>query len=180
VAERVSAVWGQLLRRPDRYLVARWNWKSAATSAVLRGTIYFFANLPAGFHSASGAMLVEFSYRTLLSGASGSITQALRTADPPWAAAFSAMAVLPLLGHLIEFTIHFLRGTPRLTSGITASIGFTAISTLFNLYAMRRGVLITGPESRSLAEDCAALPRVIGGFILAGPRALRDRFRRKR
>lgn len=180
MAERVAAVWSQLLSSPRKYLVASWNWKSAVTSAILRGAIYFFANLPAGFHSARGAMLVEFSYRTVLSGLCGSVTQALRSAEPAWAAALSAMAVLPLFGHMVEFTIHFLRGTPRLASSIATSISFTVLSTLFNLYAMRRGVLITGSGGSSLAQDYKALPRIIGGFILAGPKALRDRLRRKR
>jgi len=179
MAENVSAVWSQILRKPQIYLVAHWNWKSGATSAILRGAIYFFANLPSGFHSAGAAMLVEFSYRTFLSGACGSITQALRTAEPPWAAALSAMAILPLFGHLVEFTVHYFRGTPRLKSSIAISVGFTILATLFNLYAMRRGVLIIGSGSRPLAQDYAALPRIIGGFIVAGPKALYQLVRRR-
>jgi len=176
--DQVSAVWRQILRKPQVCLVAHWNWKSGATSAMLRGVIYFFVNLPSGFHAAGGAMLVEFSYRTFLSGACGAVTQALRTAEPPWAAALSAMAILPMVGHLVEFTVHYFRGTPRLKSSIATSIGFTILATLINLYAMRRGVLITGDGSSPLAQDYAALPRIIGGFIVAGPKALYQLFRR--
>jgi hypothetical protein len=132
VGKPVAAVWADLLRRPDIYLVARWNWKSAMTSALIRGGIYFFSNLSSGFASATSAMLVEFSYRTLLSGAYGSVTQALRDGEPEWAATWSATAVLPLTGHLIEFTIHSLRGTPHLRRSLIASVTFSVLSILFN------------------------------------------------
>ena len=42
-----------------------WNWKSALYSSVLRGLIFFFANLTAGLHAAEGAMLAEFVFRAL-------------------------------------------------------------------------------------------------------------------
>jgi len=168
----VTAVWADLLRRPDIYLVARWNWKSAVTSAVIRGSIYFFSNLSAGFASATSAMLVEFSYRTLLSGVYGSVTQALRDGEPEWAATWSATAILPFTGHLIEFTVHYLRGTPHLRRSLIASVTFSVVSILFNAYAMRRGVLVTGSEGQSLGRDFLQMPRVIAAFIAAGPREL--------
>jgi hypothetical protein len=178
VGKPVAAVWADLLRRPDIYLVARWNWKSAMTSALIRGGIYFFSNLSSGFASATSAMLVEFSYRTLLSGAYGSVTQALRDGEPEWAATWSATAVLPLTGHLIEFTIHYLRGTPHLRRSLIASVTFSVLSILFNSYAMRRGVLITGREGESLGRDFLQMPRMIAGFIAAGPQALWRRIHR--
>jgi hypothetical protein len=172
VTERVTTVWADLVRRPGRYFIAGWNWKSAVTSTVIRGSIYFFANVSAGLGSATSAAVTEFCYRTLLSGASGSVTQALRSAEPEWAAALSATVTLPLCSHTVEFTIHLLRGTPRLKHSFIASLCFTAISTLFNAYAMRRGVLVTGSGSTSLAQDFAAMPRIVAGFLVAIPKAL--------
>lgn len=162
---QLSAVWAGIARHPYEYLVRRWNWKAGAVSAAIRGSIYFAANLGAGRYAALTAMLTEFGYRTLLSGAVGSVTQALRESEPAWAAGLTALAVLPLLGHLVEFAVHSLQGTPRLGISVMASVGFTVVSTLFNLYAMRRGVLVVGARARTLLEDLAAMPRLIVDFV---------------
>ena len=42
---------------------------------------------------------------------------------------------------------------------------FTIISTLFNLFAMRRGVLIVGEGRGSLLSDLRQLPRLIVLFL---------------
>ncbi|HYP15063.1 MAG TPA: hypothetical protein VEQ63_14135, partial [Bryobacteraceae bacterium] len=52
------------------------------------------------------------------------------------------------------------------------SMVFTAFSTLFNLYAMRHGLLIVGEERKSLWDDMKAMPRVLASFLLAGPARL--------
>jgi hypothetical protein len=176
---RLGEVWADILRRPYEYLVRRWNWKSAVTSAILRGAIFFTANLSAGRAAAVGAMLTEFSYRILFSGGVGSITQALRKCEPAWAAALSASVVLPVISHLVEFTVHLLRGTPRIRTSVAASVAFTILSALFNLYVMRRGVLVVGEaEDKTLLQDLAAIPRLIAGFVAAGPLALWRMLRR--
>jgi hypothetical protein len=79
------------------------------------------------------------------------------------------MLAIPLLQHSIELGIHTLRGTPKLLHSMVASVIFTAISTLFNLYAMRRGVLIVGEGAGSAWSDLRALPATFAGFIAAGP-----------
>ncbi len=162
---QLSAVWADVARHPYEYLVRRWNWKAGALSAAIRGGIYFATNLGAGREAALAAMLTEFGYRTLLSGAVGSVTQALRECEPAWAAAVTALAVLPLFGHLVEVAVHSLQGTPRLGISVVASMSFTVVSTLFNLYAMRRGVLLVGARARTLVEDLAAMPRLIVDFV---------------
>jgi len=89
------------------------------------------------------------------------------------------MVLLPLLSHSIEFLVHYLHGTPKLGPSIVASVSFTALATLFNLFAMRRGVLVVGSAGRRDSEDTASLagdmrqiPGTILAFILAGPIAL--------
>jgi hypothetical protein len=82
------------------------------------------------------------------------------------------MVVLPLANHSLEFLVHWLRGTPKLAASITASVIFTALSTSFNLYAMRHGVLTVGVKSKSLREDLGRLLPLLGQFLLAGPRAI--------
>jgi hypothetical protein len=53
-----------------------------------------------------------------------------------------------------------------------SSVVFTTLSTLFNLYAMRRGALLVGGQGRGFGSDLRALPGLIGGFLVAGPKAL--------
>jgi hypothetical protein len=171
-APTVRAVFEDFLRHPARLLIERWNWKAAVLSSLLRAAIFFFTNLAAGWHAAVGALLAELALRTATSGFYGAITEAFSEARPAWAANAAALIVLPLVNHSLEFLVHWLRGTPNLGLSITASVIFTALSTSFNLYVMRHGVLTVGGRSKSLREDLALLLPLLGQFLLAGPRAL--------
>jgi hypothetical protein len=152
-----------------------WHWKAALFSAFIRCSIFFAVNATSGWRIASGAALAEFLYRLIASGFYGSITQALSRMQPAWKANMIAIFVLPLFQHLIEFAIHYLRGTPRLAASIGVSFGFTIVSTLFNLYSMRRGSLIVGAEARSIWHDINAFPRLFWGFVSSGPRLILSR-----
>lgn len=176
----LRAVWADIACHPYEYeyVVRRWNWKSAITSAILRGGIFFSTNLAAGRAAAVAALPTDLSYRVVLSGVVGSTTQALRICEAAWAAALTASVALPVLAHLVEITVHFLRGTPRLATSVGVSIGFTIVSTLFNLYVMRHGVLVVGKDSKPLTEDLAAILRLIGGFLAVLPLAVRRTFRK--
>jgi hypothetical protein len=167
-----------LATHPADLLIRRWNWKSAVTSAAIRGAIFFAITLPAGRGAATGAAIVEMLFRTATSGVFGALTQALRLAEPPWAAALVTMTLLPALGQLLDFAVHWARQTPRLHHNTIAGIVFTIISALFNLYAQRHGVLIVGENNeRTLAQDMRAIPGTIAGFVLLPFRALRDAFK---
>ncbi len=169
----VGAVLLRIVRHPVEHLIRRWNWKSALFSPVPRALIFFFANLTAGWRAASAAALVELLYRGPTAGVYGALTQAFRRADPPWAAGVTVMVLLPLLSHSLEAWVHFLRGTPKLGASICASVCFTGLSTLFNLYAMRRGVLVTGAEDENtFAVDLRRIPLMIVLFVAAGPVAI--------
>ena len=50
----------EILLRPRRYLIGRWNWKSALVSAVIRSAMFFRAVLGASPPAALSAALVEF------------------------------------------------------------------------------------------------------------------------
>jgi hypothetical protein len=167
----VLEVLRQILAAPGE-LLRKWNWKSAVFSSIIRALIFFFSNLTAGLHAAEGAMLAEFVYRGFTSGFYGALTQAFRKAEPIWQAGLTVMVLLPLSQHSVEFAVHLARHTPHLRTSIISSVCFTAISTLFNLYAMRRGVLITGEGSGSVGNDMSRIPALIAGFVAAGPLAL--------
>ena len=156
----VGQVLLHVIRDPVEYLVRRWNWKAALFSPVLRAIIFFCANIAeAGWRAALLAALVELLYRGPTAGVYGALTQAFRQAEPPWAAGLTLMFLLPLISHSIETVVHYLHGTLRLGTSILASVCFTALATLFNLFAMRRRVLITsGADAKSLASDLRRVP----------------------
>lgn len=139
-----------------------WNWKAALFSSLYRGGMFFAVNLGAGMHAALGAMGAEFAYRSVTAGFYGGLTQAASRTGPRRAAL--AAAGIVVLSHAIELTVHWLRGTPNLRASIAVSVVFTALSTLFNLHAMRRGVLVTGADSRSFLQDLRAMPRTLASF----------------
>lgn len=168
-AESVASVLRRLAAHPFEYLIRRWNWKSALTSALMRGGIFFTANLSAGLNAAVAVLLTEFVFRTLTSGFYGAIIQAFRRAEPAWAAALTTMVLLPLCNHSLEFMIHWTRGTPKLARSMIASVCFTILSTLFNLYAMRKGALVVGEGRQSLWQDMKAMPGLIASFLAIVP-----------
>lgn len=159
-------LWG--MQHGGMAIIRRWNWKAALLSSLYRGGLFFAVNLGAGVHAALGAMAAEFAYRGVTAGFYGAFTQAASRSGPRRAAAVTAGIVA--LSHSVEFTVHWLRGTPNLRGSIAASACFTLLSTLFNLHAMRRGVLVTGAGGSSLWDDLRALPRTLGsfgGFLIA-------------
>lgn len=149
-------------------------------SAVYRAPIFFLTTLKAGWRQALGAMLIETSFRALTSGFYGAITQALRKMEPPWLAILIIVVLAPAVVQVLEAGVHWIRGTPNLAAGIVVSTIVTAIGSLFNWYAMRKGTFLTGDEGESLLADLKNLPRVIFGFLrdpivgawnwIAGPR----------
>jgi len=168
-----------LIARPVDLVVRRWNWKAAFFSSLIRGIIFLLANLRSGWRAAVGAMLAEWIYRAITSGFYGAITQVFGKVEPEWEGALAAMILLPLFSHTLEFLVHFLRHTPHLKASVISSLIFTFFSTLFNVYAMRRGTMVVGKGCASLASDLRAMPRMIGGFIAVVPlwawRSLRSR-----
>jgi hypothetical protein len=163
----VGTVLLLLVRHPWRYICRRWNYKSALSSACVRGLLYFVTSSSAGFGAAWSALSTEFWFRLLTAGFYGAITQAFRGVDPPRAGMLAAMGLLPLVAHSLEITVHLLKHTANLEAGIAASLCFTALSTSFNLFAMRHGVLIMGEGSRSLVDDARRMPGLVVDYVAA-------------
>lgn len=149
-------------------------------SSLLRASLFFATNLAAGMPAAIAAMKTELVFRGITSGFYGALTEAFREAEPPWAAALTVMFLLPVANHSIELLVHWMRGTQKLLPSIAASVVLTAISTLFNFYVMRRGVLIVGDGRHSLGKDLLKLPRLVVDFVTWIPRYLIRRAGRKR
>jgi hypothetical protein len=166
-AETVFGVLKQTARHPIKLLFWRWNWKSAFFAGLFRGSMYFFTHLSEGWRAALGAMGVEFVFRVIHGGISGSLVQSLRKASPIWMATLFVMVLLPLYSHTVEYTLHTLNGDLNRTKSLAISISFSIISALFNLFAMRRGVMITGKdaENESLWADMKKFPRIVVDFV---------------
>jgi hypothetical protein len=162
-------VFRELRTQPGELLIRQWNWKSAFFSSILRALVLLVVNMTAGWRAAAGAMVAEFIFRAITSGFYGSVTQAFRKAEPAWQAAIAVLIALPIASHSLQFAIHLASGTPKLASSLIASVAFTEISTMFNLYAMRRGALVVGAEASSMASDLKRVPGLIAGFIASGP-----------
>lgn len=154
-----------MFRHPARYFVDQWNWKSALTSALVRGGLFFVTNLTAGLQAASWALLLQFGYRVTMSGFYGSFVQAMRYAQPRWLAGLVVGVGLSAVIHALELLVHWLGGTAELKRSIIASLAFTVVSSFFNLYIMQRNALVVGEHAQSLAKDMAAMPRLIAGFV---------------
>lgn len=168
----LSEAFRYLLRHPLRVLLVHFNWKTAVFSTLLRCAIYFFTNLSAGPDAAAAALVTEVSYRAILVGLEGALTQTFRQVEPAWQATAGALVAVPLFGHSVELTIHFLRGTVNLRASFAASVAFTVLATLFTLYAMRQGALVVGGEGRPFSEDLKRLPGIFAGFVTLPVRAL--------
>jgi hypothetical protein len=142
-----------------------WNYKTAVLSALVRAGIFFAANAKAGYDAATAAMLTELCFRFAMSGFYGALTQRFRRVEPAWAGTAVAMVVLPAVAHSLEFVVHSWRGTPELAASMAASIAFTMLSTAFNLFAMRRGALVVGDATATLADDLRAMPGLVVMFV---------------
>jgi hypothetical protein len=165
-----------LLRSPQRLLFL-WNWKNAVLSLVLRGPIFLVATMHRGWESALAALFTESIFCVLTAGFYGAVVQSLRSAEPEWLTGIFLTVVMPALFQALEYLLHWLRGTPHLRPAEITSVIVSAVSALFNWYAMRRGALLVGGEGRGFGADLRRLPRLALGFLLALPRKSIRRFR---
>jgi hypothetical protein len=166
-AQSVSEVMLGLVQRPGDCLWRRWNWKAAVLSSVLRGSIFFSVNLFASLGAAVSALATELIFRPFVAGYYGAVTESFRSAVPAWAATAVIVVLIPAVNHVLELSIHWARGTRRLGASILVSVGFSILSGLFNMFAMRRGVLIVGEGRRSFADDLKRIPGVVVKFLAA-------------
>ena len=169
---RVFDVIVQLIKHPFDALILRWNWKSAVTSALLRSPIFFFTYLfnKDGLKLAIGAAAVQSAFRLVFGGVNGAIIQSFSRVEPAWHAVLTVPIILATFSHLIEFGVQTMYDNQTGVNGkgpaITVSVIISAISALFNLFAMRRGVLLVRDESQmSLWRDLKRMPWIAFEFI---------------
>jgi hypothetical protein len=164
----IRGVTAELLRHPFRTLILSWNWKAAIISSVLRAPIFFGAYLAKGqgLKMAFGAMGVQFIFRAVTGGTNGAIIQSFSKIEPAWHAVVTIPVVLTVFMHIGEwflqagFDSYF--GTKGKTAAVLISILGSVISAVFNLFAMRRGILLVKDESQqSFWHDLKQMPWII-------------------
>lgn len=163
----VGGVLRWVARHPWAALGRRWNYKAAVLSAAVRAVLFYVVNSAASPEAAASAMAVEFVFRFATSGFYGALTQAFRHVEPARHGTLAALVLLPFVSHSLELLVHWLNGTARLGTSLAVSVSFTALSTAFNLFAMRAGALVVGEGQRSLVADLASMPRVVALFAVA-------------
>ena len=175
----VSDVFYNLIRHPAQ-IITRWNWKSASLGAILRASFYFtvYQASRESWLVTLTAVLVELTFRFLTTGLSGAVVQSFRKAQPVWAANLIVSIMLPAFSHTVEFITHYAQeryffdifaaseNSVARQRAFAISVLFSVISALFNLFAMKHGVLLVGAgeETKSFIDDIKRMPRMVGEF----------------
>jgi hypothetical protein len=159
----------QVLRHPFYYFVRHWNWKSALFGAFNRGTIFLVATMKRGRVEMSVAVLVEIVFTCATVGIYGALTQALRFAEPEWLAAAVVALLIPGALYGADYFAHVWTGMHNVRPAVGFATGLSVVSTLFNLFIMRRGAMVVGEGSQPLGRDLIRIPGLIVQFLMAGP-----------
>lgn len=180
----VGDVFRNLVSHPLQ-LITRWNWKAALLSALLRASFYYtvYQASRESWLVTLTAVLVEFVFRFFTTGVAGALVQSFRRATPVWQANIIVSILLPAFSHSIEFLTHYVQeryffdiftasenGVAR-QRAFAISVLFSVVSVLFNLFAMRNGLLLVGAgkETRSFFDDMKRMPRMIAEFTVYLP-----------
>ena len=165
----LSGAVADLLRHPVDRLIRNWNWKAALISAALRTTIFFTVNLTASWNSAVAAAVTELCYRAPMVGTLAALSQSFRRVQPAWVGSVVMMAVLPAMGHGIEFTVHWFRGTEKLSESVAVSVAFSVATTGLNYLLHRRDVLVVGHGATPFLADLLQVAPHLFDLLLRKP-----------
>lgn len=170
-AEKFIDLLSGLLCRPQQLLLL-WNWKAALLSMVLRGPIFFIAAVQRGWEAAIAALFTESIFCAVSAGFYGAVVQILKDGEPQWLTGVFLTVAMPVIFQVLEYLLHWFRGTPHLRIAEIVSLVVSGVSALFNWYAMRRGTLLVGREAGGFGGDLRRLPRLIVGFLAVLPRKI--------
>jgi len=171
--ERVSAmaVARDLLVRPWKVFLFNWNWKAGLLGGVFRALFFGVAVLPRDMSGWRG-MVIQLAFRVAIGGLWGSLAQAFRSAEPAWIAGLLIAGIVPAGVHGAEYALLRAGHASHIRTGMIISIALSIISLLLNWGLMRRGLMLTGKGTDSLATDFRRLPAALADLALAGPRTV--------
>lgn len=144
---------------------ACWNWKCALLSATARSLVYLAAMARTGSHGRLAVVMVEMAYVTLTAGLYAGLQQKALGFRSHLLGNLTIAGGVPALAQFLDWLAHREVGASATARASIAVCVFTAVSALFHLYVMRRGVFLTG-QGRSLADDFRRVPHLVAGFVL--------------
>jgi len=156
-------------RRPSilARVCASWHWKCALLSALVRSIVYLAAMVRTHSHGRLSIVAVEMAYVTLTAGIYAGMQQRALGLRSRLAGNLTAAVAVPALAQALDVLAHFAIGAAVPARATIAVCVFAAISAMFHVHIMRRGVLLTGERGYSLAEDFRRIPRLLAEFVLA-------------
>lgn len=176
---RVGDVFRNLVQHPLQILT-RWNWKAALLGAIFRASFYLtvYTTSKEGWVVTITAVLLELVFRFFTGGISGALVQSFRKATPKWLATIIITISLPLFSHLVEFITHYSQENffsnvfaasqnKAREKAFAVSVLISALSAIFNIFIMQRGVLLVGAgkETKSLWGDVKSIPYLVVEFV---------------
>jgi len=144
-----------------------WNWKCALLSASARSAVYLAAMARTGLRGGLSNVLVEMAYVTLTAGLYAGLQQKALDFRNRLVGNLAIVPGVPGLAQALDWLIHRAAGAAAPARATLAVCVFAALSALFHLYVMRRGVFLTGRGGGSLGEDFRRIPRLAAGFVLS-------------
>lgn len=145
--------------------IACWNWKCALLSATVRSLVYLAAMARTGFHGRLAVVLVEVAYVTLTAGLYAGWQQKALSFRSRLLGNATIAGGVPAFSQWMDWLAHRASGAAAPARATVVVCIFTAVSALFHLYVMRRGVFLTG-RGRSLFDDFRSVPHLVAGFVL--------------
>jgi hypothetical protein len=141
-----------------------WNWKCALLSATARSIVYLAAMAHTGLRGSLAIAGVEMAYVVLTAGLYAGLQQKALSLRSHTLGNLAVVLAVPGLSQLLDWVAHWAAGAPAPARATLSVCVFAAISALFHLHVMRRGVFLTGRTGHSLAEDFRRMPRLITEF----------------
>lgn len=144
-----------------------WNWKCALLSATARSIVYLTAMARSGLRGGLAIVMVEMAYVTVTAGLYAGLQQKALGFRNRFLGNLAIAAGVPGLAQVLDWLIHRAAGAAAPARATLAVCVFAALSALFHLYIMRRGVFLTGRGGRSLLEDFRLISRLTARLVLS-------------
>jgi hypothetical protein len=119
----------------------------------------------AGLRGGLAIVLVEMAYVILTAGLYAGLQQKALAFRPRILGDLTVVIGVPGLAQVLDWLTHRAVGAAAPGKATLAVCVFAAVSALFHLHVMRRGVFLTGHVGRSLREDFRGIPRLTAGFV---------------
>lgn len=142
-----------------------WNWKCALLSAAARSIVYLAAMAHTGLRGGMAIVVVEMAYVILTAGLYAGLQQKALSFTPRLLGDLTVVIGAPRLAQVLDWLTHRAVGAAAPGKATLAVCVFAAISALFHLHVMRRGVFLTRHVGHSLIEDSRRIPRLTAGFV---------------